>query len=158
MIPCRRCGISYSPGYATCPQCHAVTPREPRLAYLAADAARRVDAGQPAAEVRADLIGGGFSEIDADVIVRGAVGKLRRETRRDGMLRLLIGFGMTALGACSLLAAFLTAGRWAAYLLIGGTALIGSGLLAILSGAISALTGRTPPIGPIPRETEVVED
>jgi hypothetical protein len=129
------------------------------LAYLAVDAARRVGAGQPADEARADLLASGFSDADADVIVRGAVRKLRKETRRAGALRLTLGCGMTILGGIAVLGAGRAPGTgWYGYMILGGGMMFGSGLLAMLSGLISALTGRTPPIGPIPREEEVVED
>lgn len=158
MIVCDKCGVSYSPGCVSCPQCRAATPRESHLAYLAKDAARRVDAGERPDDVRAELVAAGYPEIEADTLVRAAVRKLRRETRRAGVLRFSLGIGMTALGAIAVVGPLLAGSRGIGYLLIGGAILFGSGLLAILSGGVSAVTGRTPPLGPIPSEADAVED
>ncbi len=94
MIQCTGCNISYSPGYAICPRCGTTTPFAPRRSYLETAAVRRVHASESPPLVVADLVVNSFSEVEAEEIVRVAVKKLRRENRRYGVLRSLVGTAM----------------------------------------------------------------
>jgi hypothetical protein len=167
VIECPNCGITFSPRRTACPKCDAFeTPRDARLAYWKANAEDRLHEGAPAEVVRADLIEQGFSDVQADEIIGATLSSVKGENRRFGLLRLMAGIVMTVFGALAVGFALMTFRRDApvrlgggalGLMIAGGAVMFGAGLLACLSGAFAALTGKESGIGP-PTEQDFLEE
>ena len=154
MIECPNCNISFKPSHAVCPRCKKFeTPIQARKAYLEELAENRIMDGDNPEDVRTDLLANGFSDVEADDLIIRETSALARENRGYGILRLAAGIVMAVVGGVAIIFALLTlgenapvrlSGRAFATMVIFGAGMSGTGLLAILSGGISTLTGKTP--------------
>ncbi|MCS7471470.1 hypothetical protein NZK35_32890 [Stieleria sp. ICT_E10.1] len=143
MINCPNCDIKFSPSYATCPRCKSFeTPARDREKYLKRNAADRISEGEDPEFVRDGLIQNGFSDAEADSIVRDATGDLRSDTRSGGLRRLAAGVAMLLFAGLIFLVVSSGNRIRGGVVVIVFFAMLGFGLLATFSGLYTLVTGR----------------
>jgi hypothetical protein len=151
VIHCPHCNIQYSPGRKTCPGCNAFeTPRDAHLAYLKNDAIGELQDGDDPEHVRSQLIKRGFSDLEADTLVRQTLSAIKAENRRWGIVPLVAGIPTTLIGF-GLVAFWFMVVRDDAIprprqgtggLLYFGGLLLMTGLLASFYGGYALVTGK----------------
>ena len=133
MIECGSCGIQFSGNLAACPACEWTPELKDLRGAKVEEATELLDRGAKAKDIRNDLIGLGYSDIDADEMVAEASKTFRKRNRKLGGRRLAQGLAMIGLA-------------FVGFLVTGGsiifTGLIAFGFSFILIGLFQRLSGK----------------
>lgn len=149
MLQCPNCGVGFAANLGVCPSCESYRVPDSQLVdALLQNAIRQIESGTPVEKVKTRLTDAGIGPADVKFAVAQGRRHARRQTRRAGTIRLLIGAVALAAGIGGMLLFFVRLHAGGPFVTLLAVPVMVFGLFSFLSGLWAVITGRESKLRP----------